>query len=426
MFDQDQQSQDKFTELRRTAEKKLGEFLESRGQKLNEDDLSLEELIQEIQVHQVELEMQNEELRETQTRYQKAKQKYLNLYHSAPVSYLTLDEKGKILDANKTAAEELTTPRPMLTGKRLYEYIVKEDRDTLYKHLRAVFSSENRETCELKINPAPEEEENQFEVEEEGFYGLLASVNFENSEGETCSRTIISDITDKVLAEKETERKRKQIKKLSRRLINIQESERERISRDLHDELGQDLATINITLSTIKDELPLDSSPSIKDKFEELEDVIDRMDEQVREFALNLRSPFLDNDELASGLGSYLERLENTYDVEIKFEEETETNLSQDRQATLLRTAQEACRNAIRHGKPSRITVSLQEKNDHLELKIMDDGKGFQEEDILNDERSGIGLKSMKERVDIFDGEFRIHSTPGKGTEVYVKIPIDG
>ena len=101
------------------------------------DKLSAEEvhrLVHELQVHQIELEMQNEELRRAQNELEAARDSYADLYDFAPIGYLTLSERGQILEANLTAARLLDMERGVLLGQWLYRFIATEDHHVYYKH----------------------------------------------------------------------------------------------------------------------------------------------------------------------------------------------------------------------------------------------------------------------------------------------------
>ncbi|MFW6071803.1 MAG: PAS domain S-box protein [Candidatus Bipolaricaulota bacterium] len=216
MTEEEEEAADKFEKLRQEAEEKLSDAIESTDGVSNEDAPGIKGLLHELQVHQVELELQNEELRETRTRLRKMKEKYVDLYHSAPISYLTLSEEGEVLDANMTAANKLQTQKEYLIGEDFYSYVVEEDRDSLYKHLRKVFKTENQRRCELKVAPgangsAPEEV---GESAEEEFHGLLESRVFENGEGEVVCRTALSDITERKGLELELKKSEQQYRSL--------------------------------------------------------------------------------------------------------------------------------------------------------------------------------------------------------------------
>jgi len=111
-------------------------------------------LVHELQVHQIELEMQNEELRRAQVELAESRDRFSDLYEFAPVGYLTLDKDGQILEANLTAAKLLGVDRKNLVGAQLANFVGRPSQDDYYRHRRAVFSSDARQVCELEMQPA--------------------------------------------------------------------------------------------------------------------------------------------------------------------------------------------------------------------------------------------------------------------------------
>ena len=135
--------------LRQRAEEQ-GPALGPRGH----GDLSPEEaqqLLHELRVHQIELEMQNEELRRTQEELEASRARYFDLYDLAPVGYFTLSEQGLILEANLTAATILDVPRGALINQPLTQSIVPEDQDIYYLHRKQLFETGAPQTCELRM-----------------------------------------------------------------------------------------------------------------------------------------------------------------------------------------------------------------------------------------------------------------------------------
>ncbi len=149
-------------------------------QKLSTKDVQF--LIHELQVHQIELEIQNEDLRRTQIELEESRNKYSNLYDFAPVGYFTFDKNGLIIEVNLTGANKLGIERQFLIKQPFSIYITSDSRNMFYKHIRDVFRSGTRQTCELEL------------VEKSGnkFYVQLESL----TEGPNLSRTAVSDITD--------------------------------------------------------------------------------------------------------------------------------------------------------------------------------------------------------------------------------------
>jgi PAS domain S-box-containing protein len=150
------------------------------------------ELLHDLRVHQIELEMQNDELRRTQEALEASRERYFDLYDLAPVGYITISEKGLILEANLAAAELLSLPRTALVRRRLTELVCSDDQDAYYLHLRALFTSCEPQTCELRL---VRDDSSLVSVQMEG------SLSSDGAGADRVCRATITDISDLKLAE---------------------------------------------------------------------------------------------------------------------------------------------------------------------------------------------------------------------------------
>jgi two-component system, cell cycle sensor histidine kinase and response regulator CckA len=153
------------------------------------------DLIHELQVHQIELQMQNEELRCIQSELEKSRDKYSHLYDFSPVGYFTVSEKGIIEEANLTAAVMLGIERKKIIGKPFTHFIKRDDQDIFYKHRQSILDTESTHSCELRF------------VKKEGieFYASLACAVIKESEGAKQLRIAVNDITERKAAEVDLE-----------------------------------------------------------------------------------------------------------------------------------------------------------------------------------------------------------------------------
>ncbi|MBC7609934.1 MAG: PAS domain S-box protein [Polaromonas sp.] len=145
-----------------------------------------QQMFHELQVHQIELEMQNEELQSSQVRLYEAKSRYFDLYDMAPVGYCTVSEQGVITEANIAAATLLGMTRNLLVGQRISRYIVKSSQDRFYLHCKQVFATGNAQACELQM------------VRTDGSFwwvNLTATTALER-DGSRVQRVVLHDITD--------------------------------------------------------------------------------------------------------------------------------------------------------------------------------------------------------------------------------------
>ncbi len=189
---QEKDSKDKFSRLRKRAE-------ESRDRNASDMEnitaLSPDEvqrMVHELRVHQIELEMQNEDLRQAQVKLEELKDRYLDLYDFAPVGYLTLNEKGLILEANLTAVRLLGVQRQTLIKRPFSRFVCQDFGDAYYFHLQQVFEAQSKQTCEIELTKPDGTQ----------FYAQLDSVAVQDENGQfSRCRTIVIDISERKRAE---------------------------------------------------------------------------------------------------------------------------------------------------------------------------------------------------------------------------------
>ncbi|HEV8589040.1 MAG TPA: PAS domain S-box protein [Pyrinomonadaceae bacterium] len=223
-----------------------------------------------------------------------------------------------------------------------------------------------------------------------------------------------------------TERKRAQrtLQTYSRRLIQAQEAERESIARELHDQIGQALTAINMNLQWIRRSgavLPA-GQPRIKESIE----VIDETLQRVRELSLELRPSLLDDLGLAAALRWYATRFSARTGILTEVTGDLQNDgIHRAVQTACFRIVQEALTNAARHSRAKRALVTLEERDQRLQLGISDDGVGFDAQLIINSSSSfALGLRGMQERALAVNGQLHIDSKVGGGTRIVVVVPL--
>ena len=175
-------------DLRRQAEERI-KFEGSLPEEI--PPAEVQRVIHELRVHQIELEMQNEELRQAQELLEESRSRYLDLYDFAPIGYLTLDKRGFIKEANLIAAGLLQVERPRLINVHFAHFIVLEDRGAFRRHLNLVLQEEERQTIELRLKRKDGQE----------FFALLESAFYQDITGSGLCRTAFSDISKRRQAE---------------------------------------------------------------------------------------------------------------------------------------------------------------------------------------------------------------------------------
>jgi len=185
-------SETQTTDLRKQAEK----IARKNNPPDNIEMMSPEErriLLHELRVHQVELEMQNEELQRTQEQLDTERALYFDLYDLAPVGYMSVSKQGLIIKANLTAATLLGVSRNTLSKALMTRFIIKEDQDIYYLHIKALFETGEQQKCELRM------------VKKDGssFWAMLDATAAQDAEGENVCRIVISNITERKQIEEE-------------------------------------------------------------------------------------------------------------------------------------------------------------------------------------------------------------------------------
>jgi two-component system sensor histidine kinase UhpB len=232
------------------------------------------------------------------------------------------------------------------------------------------------------------------------------------------------DITDRMLAHAALESAHRRLQALSKRVLAIQEEERRSISRELHDDVGQNLAALNIGLHRLAQAPGCGESPLLADCVATAEATL----EQLRNIAQELRPPQLDQLGLVDALAWLVERHRRASGIEIACEF---VGLDERRPPAALegacyRIAQEAINNATRHGKPKCVVVRVAREGATLKLTVRDDGVGFDEEaERQRALKSGsLGLVSMEERAELAGGRLNLRSVIGVGTTVSALFPM--
>ena len=213
-----------------------------------------------------------------------------------------------------------------------------------------------------------------------------------------------------------------ELRRLSSRLMTMQDEERRRIAREIHDGLGQELAAAKMILDGI---LAKHSSPSMQQAAADASELVDRAIKQVRTISHLLHPPLLDEVGLISALRWYLEGLSDRSGIEIRLEVEP-TDLSRlkpDIETAVFRIIQEALTNMFRHSGAHNGSVSVIERDGLILLTVRDDGKGIEEQVIqLRPDRVGVGIGGMRQRVSELGGSLRL-ANANPGTIVEVVIP---
>jgi len=206
------------------------------------------------------------------------------------------------------------------------------------------------------------------------------------------------------------------------RLVLAQEEERRRIARELHDQLGQQITALRMTLEALGGLST--QRPELRHQVEALQELAGELDQDVAFRVWELRPAALDALGLAAALAEYAGNWSNRFGVraELHVTRPSGPRLTRDMETTIYRFAQEALNNVAKHARADRVDVVLEHTSDGVSLIVEDNGIGF-DPSRLETPGAGLGLMGMRERAALAGGDVHIESAPGQGTTLILRIP---
>jgi PAS domain S-box-containing protein len=238
---------------------------------------------------------------------------------------------------------------------------------------------------------------------------------FVEYKGRKIDATVLRDITQR--KEVESALKDERAKRLSA-LIDGQEMERQRVSRELHDGLGQFLIAIKLKLENI-----IYTQQAYKGSLLEVQEMFNTTIDEVRRISDNLMPSILKEFGLETALRNLCKLMAQASNINIRFESLPLKRKMEERISTYLyRISQEALNNVVKHAQATEVGIELLELGNYIQLIIEDNGKGFDVDKHFNSQ--GNGIYNMRERINVIGGSIEIKSKPGKGTIIDIKIPL--
>jgi signal transduction histidine kinase len=220
-------------------------------------------------------------------------------------------------------------------------------------------------------------------------------------------------------------RMQEHLRRLSHEILHAQEEERKKISRELHDEIGQTLTAINVKLATLR-KATTASTADLRKKIASTQRLVEKSMDTVHRFARQLRPPLLDDLGLIPALQSSMKEFTKRTRVPVHFTAFAAVErLDGKKRTALYRVAQEAFNNVAKHAQATLVDVSIRRLRGVVCLEIHDNGKSFPAERTLAATKiKRLGLLGMRERVEMVGGVFSIESAPGKGTTIRAQVPF--
>ena len=336
------------------------------------------------------------------------------LLSAIPDMVFLMSNDGVYLDYHARDPDDLLLRPEMFLGKNV--------RDVLPPHL-----AEGVTQCLIKSSSTEEPQifEYSLEMGDEARHYEARLIAMEGDK----TLSIVRDVTDRQrasLALKDSQQKlhqsHTQVRSLLGRLIDVQESERRRISRELHDDLSQKIATLSVAISRLKRRLPLANAELIRE-LDDLRYKTNSLTNEIRLLSHQLHPAVLEHLGLVTALESYIGNFKDEEQIEVSLTAEIgEERVPFQTSICIYRVAVEALRNVSRHSGAVSAAISLTRDNGSLELRVSDSGKGFDVDAFRKG--GGLGLVSIEERLRFLQGSCEIHSSPEKGTTLVARVPL--
>jgi hypothetical protein len=323
------------------------------------------------------------------------------------------DRECRYLAVNTAYLEILHIPEQAVLGKRPDEIWPAEIAEVYLRTDRAVLKSGRRRRYE-ETRPDASGTPRWFET-------IKSPIR--DKAGRIIGTVGISrDISERKAAESEVIKSRTQLRELSNYLQSVREAERARISRELHDELGQTLTALKMELGWLKDRLPADPA-MLRTRVDRLMQIVDHSVTDLQRIASDLRPMILDELGLASAIQWLVQNFSERSALAIALSfEQTGLVYSREVSTAAFRIVQEALTNIARHSGATSARITARHSGDELQLEISDDGRGM---DVARSRRDQhLGLVGMSERAHMLGGSMEIDSAPGRGTRISVRLPL--
>jgi PAS domain S-box-containing protein len=318
-----------------------------------------------------------------------------------------LSSDHTVLHCNRRFAGFLGVPLQSVIGSSMQDLVWPDDKARLDALLRSGARKNCRGEIRLqsrKVVPLP----------------VHFSLSPLRLDGTRAICLIASDLSEAKRAEQELRASSEQLRSLAGRLVSVREEERARISREVHDELGQALTAVKMDLAWLAGRLPRTNSQMLE-RIRSTRQLAARTIQSVRRISTELRPAVLDLG-LAAALEWQAQEFQARSGIQCKVRLLTKEVFAPDVSTALFRILQEALTNVARHAKATRVEVVKQKLRDRLVLRIRDNGRGFDPADPSSSK--SLGLLGMRERAAILGGQVNISSAPGKGTSVTAWIPL--
>jgi PAS domain S-box-containing protein len=370
-------------------------------------------LVHQLHVQQVQLEMQNEELRQSQQTLAEACDHYTQLYDFSPAGYVTLTSDGLIEEANLRFCAMVGVNRALVLHRRFSDFVMPQEWESLQRHVRDVLTMGTTQTCKLRLLPKAG---HPLVMHVESLKGK------ERDKADPFIKIAMLDITLMDRAEQALRDNQRKVQHTAAKLLTAQDEERRRIARDLHDDYCQRLAAVILEMGM----LPKRHAGAWSDPGKQLQPLkatLSTLLSDLRELSHDLHPDQTASVALDNALQTYLTDFSEKTQVVCTFHMAPRPlHIPGAIGTCFYRIMQEALANVRKHANAKRVSVTVNGLPEAIELLINDDGQGFVPETVAGSHH--LGLTSMRERAEQFNGTMTLRSRPEWGTTISILIPL--
>jgi PAS domain S-box-containing protein len=349
-------------------------------------------LIEDVKLSKLKLENTRSELEKTEKYFE-------TIFNQSSDGIFVCSTNGEILEVNNLVCDILNYSKEELLTKNILDITLDIYQEEQKKNFEYVLTNDSvvYESAHLSKN----NEIISIEIKSN-------LIEYKNEKAIIC------------IARNIEERKALEQKLLSA-VIQTEDRERERFSKDMHDGLGPLLSTIKMYVNEIEDDE--NSADEKADLIKYLNELIDEAISSTRTISNNLLPRIIYEFGLEKAISSFVSKVNRTNKIKIDFNSfGVDRDLNKNTQLLLYRIVSELINNTIKHAKANKIEIKLEYKINNLVLEFKDDGVGFDFSEMMKNKKTGIGLKSIQSRVNSLNGKFEINTKSGEG--LYIKIVI--
>ena len=362
---------------------------------------------------------------------QESELKFRSVVESAQDGIITVDARGRMAAVNQGAEVLFGYSRQELLGKSITRLIPRPLRAAALYTLRCLANGGEQRHLKRPIQSVGLHRD-----------GTEISLEFTLASWKTRSGSfftaVVRDIRERKQAElalresrdnymrlfNEARAMEENLRQLSNKVLTVQEEERKHISRELHDEIGQALTAVNVSIAMLRSHAARDEA--FQKKVDAAQKLLVQSIELVHRFARELRPSMLDHLGPVAALQNYVKSFSERTGIKTEVEGSVRVEELNNQQGTVLyRIAQESLTNVFKHAHATRVKIRLRQLPRAVSMEIIDNGRAFDVPDpVSGDGRQPLGLLGLQERVRLVNGEFAIESVPKRGTTVRVQIPL--